>query len=329
MDCWSGIDPSAAEAQMRGVTRRLAEIEEAIESAKRIVQQTPGSFAANLGLNSLRKMQSALEQERISLVRFRQAEKVVIALQGPSFVEHTADLANLGFFMVHFQKLYRSLAQAIVQGPRLRGPVRKDLSDATTIRLAQVFPSSFGMNLQIDQTFDIFGESVATSSLQILFSLLNSSSREAEMSRLSAELGPRTVNHLRKVLENLASVDAGISIKWRDLTGAEYKWRATGDEVQSLKASTSRFRTVESTSVLLRGILTGASLLRDRFEFLSADMSVIEGKIAKEAKRHIRDLFGRQCECQFDRVIIEEAVTSEKRTYYTMTSIVALDDSTG
>lgn len=321
MDTWKGIDPAVAEAQMRGLTRRLAEIEEALEHSQRLISAAPESFAARLGLDSLWRMQSALERERLDLVRYRARERVTVALRGPTFENHTADLGSLGVFLIRLQKLYTSIAQAVTVGPRLRGPIGKEISGATTMRFADVFPSSFGMELFIDQKFDIFGESVASSSLQTLFNLLSSSTRETEISRISAELGSRTVNHLRRVLEDLARADAGFSIKWSDSAGTDYHWTASDEEVKVLKRNASRFRTVSSEPVALEGFLIGASLLRDRFEFLTIDRSIIEGKLAKAAKNNIRDFFGRRCISNFDRVVIVETVTGEERVYHTMTGI--------
>lgn len=321
METWTGIDPVVAEAQMRGLTRRLAEIEEAMEHSQRMQSAAPNSFAARLGWNSLWRMQAALERERRDLVKHRVRERITVALNGPAFEKHAADLGNLGVFLIRLQKLYTSIAQALTVGPRLRGPIGKEISGATTMRFAEVFPSSFGMEIFVDQKFDIFGESVGSSSLQTLFNLLSSTTREIEISRLSAELGPRAVNHLRHVLEDLARADAGLSIKWNDASGTEYKWVANDEEVKVLKQNASRFRTIRSESIILEGFLIGASLLRDRFEFLTADRNVIEGKIAKSAKTDIREFFGRRCVGGFDQVVVIEAVTGEERTYFTMTGI--------
>lgn len=326
MDIWKGIDPDAAEAQMRGLTRRLAEIEDALEHSQRVRSAAPDSFAARLGWESLWSMQVALEAERLALVKHRARERITVALSGPAFDNHTADLGNLGVFLIRLQKLYTSIAQAVTVGPRLRGPIGREISNATTMRFADVFPSSFGMELFVDQRFDIFGESVASSSLQTLFNLLSSTTREKEISRLSAEIGPRAVNHLRHVLDDLARADAGLSLQWSDASGTEYRWVATDDDVKILKNNASRFRTAISEPVLMEGFLIGASLLRDRFEFLTQDRSVIDGKIAKSAKPAIREAFGRVCVGRFDRVVVVESVTGEERTYFTMTGIDKPDD---
>lgn len=324
MEVWTGIEALTAESRMRGLTRRLAEVEEAIDHSLKMQREAPDSFAAQLGAQSLRSMQNALDKERVELVRYRKRERLTVALNGPAFADHTANSGNLGVFLVRLQKLYTSIAQAVTVGPRLRGPISRDISLATNLRFADVFPSSFGMELYVDQQFDMFGESVATSSLQTLFNLLNSSSREQEISRLSAELGARTVNHLRRVLEDLARADAGFSIKWCDPSGTDYSWKANDEQIKSLKQNTSRFKTISEDAVQIVGFLTGASLLRERFEFLGAD-GVIEGKMTKAAKGEIRGYFARRCLGFFDKVVVEEVVTGETRTYYTMTHIKALE----
>lgn len=325
MDVWSGIDPATAEAQMRGLTRRLAEVEDAMENAQKVLTAAPGSFAARLGWTSLVRMQSALEHERLELVRHRVRERITVALQGPTFNDHTADLGNLGVFLIRLQKLYTSIAQAVTVGPRPRGPISRDISSATTMRFADVFQSSFGIEIFVDQKFDIFGESVASAALQSLFNLLSSSKRESEISRLSAELGSRTVNHLRWVLDDLTKADAGFAIRWGDASGTEYKWDANSEDVKSLKKNASRYKTISSVSVSIDGFLTGASLLRDRFEFLLKDRSIIDGKFAKSAKSDVREFFGRRCVGIFDQTIVIESITGEERTYYTMTGVQSSD----
>lgn len=324
METWKGIDPQTAEAQMRGVTRRLAEIEEALDHSQRLRATDPNSFAARLGWESLRRMQTALEYERLELVRHRELERITVALRGPAFASHAADLGSLGVFLIRLQKLYTSIAQAVTVGPRLRGPISRDISSATKMRFSDVFQSSFGMEIFIQQKVDIFGESIVTSSLQTLFNLLSSTTREAELSRLSAELGARTVNHLRHVLDDLARSDAGLSVSWSDSAGTDFQWVANEEEIKILKKNASRFKAINVESISLNGVLTGASLLRDRFEFLTVAGNVIEGKMAKAAKANIREFFGLECTARFDRVIIAEAVTAEQRTYYTMTSVFAL-----
>jgi hypothetical protein len=53
MNLWEGIDPRDAEARMRGLTRRLGDLDEALHANQIILAENPQSFAAELSLDSL------------------------------------------------------------------------------------------------------------------------------------------------------------------------------------------------------------------------------------------------------------------------------------
>ena len=76
MNLWRNIDPSVAEAHLRGLNRRLAELDEAMKSGQRMLADNPNSFSAQLSLESLGKLQERLQFERVALVRHRERERV-------------------------------------------------------------------------------------------------------------------------------------------------------------------------------------------------------------------------------------------------------------
>ncbi|MGF6427327.1 hypothetical protein [Bradyrhizobium elkanii] len=325
MNLWEGIEPQVAEAQMRGLTRRLAELDEALHANQLILSENPQSFAAQLGLESLSNLQHRLLSERAELVRHRQRERLEVTLKGFPFADHSASVGALGFFLIRLQKLYSSIAQSITTGPRRRGPISNDILNATSLRFATVFPSSFGMEIFVRPKFDMFGESTAASSLQTLFTLLNATEREAEISRLSAELGQRAVGHLRHVLDDLGRSDAGFSLSWTDMTGTRFDWSADSEQIPALRNNVARFRTRQSVEITIPAVLLGASLLRDRFELITTDRSVIEGKLTREVKSQLREYFGRQCSATLEKVEIVETVSDDTRTFYTLVGIAPLD----
>ena len=53
MILWEDIDPVEAEARMRGLVRRLSELDAALTTAQHIRAQNPHSFSAELSLESL------------------------------------------------------------------------------------------------------------------------------------------------------------------------------------------------------------------------------------------------------------------------------------
>src|ERR1700754_2802267 len=113
---WENINPFEAESRMRGLTRRLAELEEALKAGQLIRAENPNSFSAELSLASLTHMQQHLEAERIELVRYRRRERLIVALRGEGFEDNTAGAGELGIFLIRLQKLYSSIGQAITTG---------------------------------------------------------------------------------------------------------------------------------------------------------------------------------------------------------------------
>lgn len=324
MSLWHNVDPADAEARLRGLNRRLAELDEAMESGQKLLTMDPDSFSAQLSLEGLTQLQERLQAERVELVKNRKRERIAVALNGSNFSDHTASIGALGFFLVRVQALYRSIGQAITTGPRLRGPISNEIVRATDLRFATVFPSSFGMEIFINSSFDEFGESTAVSSLQTLFNLLNATRREQEISRLSAELGQRSLSHLRHVLADLSKEGAGFSLEWRDSAGTEYNWRAESSDITTLRQNVSRFHERHMEERLAEGALIGASLLRNRFEFMKIDKTVIDGKITRAVKPKLREYFGRWCQAKLDQVDIVESFSGETKTYYTLIDIEPL-----
>lgn len=328
MNLWQNIDPADAEARLRGLNRRLAELDEAMEAGQKLLASNPDSFSAQLSLEGLSQLQERLQAERVELVKNRKHERIAIALNGNSFADHTASVGALGFFLVRVQGLYRSIGQAITTGPRLRGPISHEIMRATDLRFANVYPSSFGMEIFIKSSFDEFGESTAVASLQTLFNLLNAARREQEIARLSAELGQRSINHLRHVLADLAKEGAGFSLSWFDSAGTEYAWSAGSDDIADLRQNVSRFQERHFEEAQIQGALIGASLLRNRFEFVRMDKSVIEGKITRAVRPKLREYFGRWCMVKLDQVEIVETFSGDTRTYYTLTDIEPMPAAT-
>ena len=325
MNLWQDIDPIDAEARMRALVRRLSELDGALNAAQHIRAKYPDSFSAELSVDSLTQLQVRLDQERIELVRHRTRERLEVALSGNSYDDHSAGVGELGVFLIRIQKLYSAVAQAITTGPRRRGPISHEIRDATAMRFADVFPSSFGMEIFIRPRFDVFGESTASSTLQTLFTLLNATKQETEISRLSAELGQRAVGHLRHILDDLSRHHAGFSLKWTDMSGIDFAWEADRDQIPTLQQNVARYRTKHTVEITIKAFLVGASLLRDRFELYDEERQVIEGKLARDVKMKLREFFGRQCMATLDKVEIDEAVSGETRTFYTLVGIAPME----
>jgi hypothetical protein len=318
---WKNIDANEAEVRSRGLRRRLADLDQALQAQQAILRDNPDSFAFKLSCNSLIQIQGRLRSELYSLLSHRSNEQISFALGGRKFANHSASMGYLGIFLIRLQKLYTSIAQAIQTGPTRRGRIALELQQATELRLADVFPSSFGMKVCVESGFNLLGQSVASESLEHMFQLLKSSENEQLLMRFSGELGRRTCNHLNHLATLLQSEEATLKIDWIDYTGTQNNWISTPEKISRIINQINKITEIKSEEKELVGRLVGASLLRNRFEFLLADRKTIEGKFVSGLSSEITDAFGSICTVTVDETEIYDTVSGERQTYYSLTAI--------
>ena len=318
---WKGIDPREAEASLRGLLRRLSELDTALRHQQEILQERPDSFAFRLACDSLLRMQGNLQREMNTLVKYRVHETVDIALNGGPFADQAASIAALGTVLIRLQKLFNSIGQAIRTGPTLRGPVSNEIRQLTEFRVVAFHPSSFGMTLVSPAGYDLIGESLSAASLGIMFQLLRAAEDDDEIMRLFGELGGRAFGHFRHVIEILDDRQSTITMRWADYTGTQYAWEAGAPKVSHISARLRTMTERRSEDRVLQGRLVGASLLRNRFELLLADQTVIEGKMVSGVTEAVKEAFGKPCEAHVTETEIHDQMTGQSRSYYALTAV--------
>ncbi|NBB41602.1 hypothetical protein [Sphingobium yanoikuyae] len=296
----------------------MSELDIALSDQQSLVREFPHSFAVKLSGESLRSMELALRRELAEVLRHRQAEHVSIALDGPSFANHSAKLSDLGVIFTRVQKLFSSVAQAITTGPTNRGPIPAEIMSNTALRLQTTFASSFGMDIAVPSAYDLLGESLPSETFTQLFQLLNSASDEARLMRLSGEVGRRSLVHLRHLATHLRATDATLKMGWKDFAGTRYEWSIETAGAEKIIASIDNITETRSDTSQREGWLVGASLLRNRFEILLDDGQVIEGKFVAGLSESVADAFGKRVVAVVDETEVLDRATGEARTFYTL-----------
>lgn len=319
---WRNIDPNKAEAMLRGLNRRLADLEGSLAAQQICLRNEPDSFAFRLGCKSLMMLQERLAQERIELLRHRVAEKINIAIEGADFARNSANIGTLGTFLIRMQKLFNSVAQSITSGPKMRGPIPTDILKGTNLQLASTYPSSFGMSLFVDAGRDLIGESLASSSLKSLFELLDAVTRDDGISDASAQYGSRSLNHLRHMSAVLSRADAKMNLEWSDYSGIKHYWHVDAQQATEIEKRISSVKEINSEVIEISGMLVGASLLRNRFELVSDDQTLIQGVMGADVRAKIKDAFGLRCTGTFDMTEILDITRDNLQTYYILQDIV-------
>lgn len=321
---WKDIDPNQAEAALRSLQRRIAELEVALRDQSKILEARPNSFAFKLGHQSLIEMQNKLHSEQTELLAHRVAEKLDIALDGGAFGNNTANVGALGVLLIRLQKLYSSIAQSIAQGPTLRGPIATGIMELTELRLASTYPSSFGMSLIVAPRTELVANSLPSDALAGMFSLLSSSNNENDFMRLSGELGGRSVNHLKHIARILGTKDSELSLEWSDSTGIKHYWHASSVDARSMLNRLELIKETRSESKVMTGRIVGASLLRNRFEMIRDDGVLVEGKITSTAVGAVANAFGHVCSVHIDETEVADYASGITKTYYSLTAILPL-----
>jgi hypothetical protein len=322
-EAWSGIDGKVAEARLRGLRRRLSELDAAMVEQQQLRRLYPNSFSIGLSGDSLQAMQQSLRSELVEVLRFRASEQVTIALDGPSFIHHSAKFSDLGVIFTRFQRLYSSVAQAISTGPTSRGPIKADIVSGTSLRLRATHASSFGMQVVIASNFDLLGNSMASDALVQMFQLLHSASSDERLMRVSGEIGRRALVHLRHLAAQLEATDSTMKLGWKDFAGTSYDWSVDRDSASRIIQTIGNISETRSETKTYSGFLVGASLLRNRFEIVLDDTAVLEGKFVSGLSKDVQELFGKRVSATLDETEVADRATGEARTYYTLRSVTA------
>lgn len=323
LEVWQGVDPVAAEGRLRGLRRRLSELDAALADQQALARTKPESFAIALSGESLRSMETALRLELVEVLRHRQAEHISIVLDGPNFVEHSAKLLDLGVIFTRAQKLFSSVAQAITTGPTTRGPIRSDIVAETAMRLQATYASSFGMNIAIQSNYDLLGESLPSDALNQLFQLLFAAQNDSQLMRVSGEVGRRSLVHLRHLASHLKATESIMKVDWKDYAGTKHEWRVNQESANKIIATIDNITETRSETKSFDGRLVGASLLRNRFEVLLDSDSVLEGKFVSGLAGVIQETFGERVTAIVDETEVLDRVSGESRTFYTLKSLQA------
>ncbi|MEN3177544.1 hypothetical protein ABDK75_16385 [Gluconobacter sp. OJA] len=321
LEIWHGVDPGAAEARLRGLRRRLSELDSALAGQQALARTNPDSFGIALSGEGLRSMEAELRRELIEVLRHRQAEHVSIVLDGPNFVEHSAKFSDLGPIFTRMQKLFSSIAQAITTGPTNRGPIRSDIMAHTAMRLQATYASSFGMNVAVASNYDVLGESLPSDTLSQLFQLLSATQNDTRLMRVSGEVGRRSLVHLRHLVNHLRATEATMNLDWKDFAGTRYEWQVTRESADNIIASIDNITETRSETKSFDGRLVGASLLRNRFEVLLDSDNVLEGNFVSGLAGSVQETFGKRITAILDETEVLDRASGEAKTFYTLKAI--------
>jgi hypothetical protein len=317
---WSINDESAIEeieARFRALNRRLYDLESAIEASQEMLKVEPENFAFGVAAQSLLTMHRSLQSEKMELCRYRANENIVLVLDGAGIDHHSASALSLSVVLNRVQRLFSSIAQSITSGPTLRGPLSTSINDLTGLRVAATFPSSFGLNLYVPSNYDLHGNSVSSSALDVLFQLLGAATSDETMMGVTGEVGTRSMRHLNALAKHLEQSELEVSIAWKDVSGVQRGWSVNPEGAAAIASKIEKVSQTKASKIEVNGRLVGASLVKDRFE-IQADGTIYYGKFVRGLGEQVREFFGSNVSAQIEETVIRDTASQTSKSYFTL-----------
>ena len=224
----------------------------------------------------------------------------------------------------HVQRLVDSIGQAKSGNPTIRGSIPDSLLKQTRLDPVSTYAGSFGVRLETNQDDDLFGESLARSSLDGLFDLLDVGYEASGLTSQLTDLKVRVAKNYGDLLSTIeTSLDAA-SLTWSQPGKAELRQaHITHESARNIKAQIDTVAKQIQDDLVLQGIFIGGNTRTLRFEIEALDTNErLEGSIDREALSDVALLpLGASCQAILQpRLEINEA-TGEERTTYTLLSI--------
>lgn len=307
---WRGnTNPERAEQQVRWLRERLMAADAAIAAQQRIIA-TEGPLAAYLlSLESLRESQRQLEHELATLMSTRETEFVDFALQGRKFEGHRAGAKALAALLEAMQKLHERVGQAM-SSPSPTLVIPPAIRNQCQLEVAGFFPSSFGIRFATQTRTDLTGSSLPETTLAATFDLFNSENPVEQ----AARLGQRAMVQYRHVVNTLIKSEATPKANWHAPDGEDRSWITDENALLTLANRLAHIKEAPMRQLQAKGVLTGASLRRRKFEFVGDD-GAITGKAPEELAAKITQFFGKTCTITYSETrYIDETTDQEKRS---------------
>ncbi|EMS79193.1 hypothetical protein [Desulfotignum phosphitoxidans] len=318
---WHGISEIEANSQINRLSESIERIEDLIKEGANVLKENPEDIALELSIRSLKAKHSQLHTNMAEIMRHRVAESIELSLKGEKYSNHTADLLSISQILNIFQRLISSIAQTITKGPTERGRIGEELEYLSRLRLVRTYSSSFGVEIQIDTNSDMFGDSIALTTLKTFFSLLNSFDSKQGILNRSGSLSGRSIAHFRRFFKSLVLQKAAPKLSWVQPNGSAKCWEASLDRLAIAASNIEGIQKETSEDVEVEGFLAGASLLRSKFDFISTDNRIYSGRVSNQTKNLLENYFAKQCKATIEIAINTDKVTNEEKQSFVLKNI--------
>lgn len=313
-------------ADLRRQRNSLNELQDLIDNQKKFCETEPNSFAYELALQSLQAQKDTVVNRISKLESDYNIVKVDLKINSPQIAEEIVPVNTLANVLLGFQNLINSVAQAIHGGLSVeKGPIANEIVKSCQLNLTNTYAGSFGMQLEGLSQSDMLGKGLLSESLSRLGTIFETGDETEKLLEQFGDLGGRTVHRYKDWLNKLEISNVSLDLKWLDETGLQKAWQQTPTSINKIRKSLDDIKEISVKQVTIEGALMGASLIRDRFEFICDNSEEkINGKVIGEIRPLIQKFFGKKCIAILQKEVLYNNATDTSKATWTLLKLADL-----
>ena len=268
-------------SELLELQHKLRDTASTITDLERSFAQEPNSLGLRLSLESVVKRFRELEADFQELAD----QKTMAVCKYRLFRETDEGLSLRGFSgaLSEFQSSFSSLYAAIQSGPRKRTKLSRDVVRATRFNFGYAYAGSVGVVLTIERERMQVDIGALTDTITTFFHLAGAPTRN-DIREIGRRLGPAPLRSIFKWAQAHITDGIGADILW--LHGKETTHLfLQRDGIQRLRDEIVATSDEERKELTITGVLTGASVVTKRFDFLTDYGDIIKGNFTYAISR--------------------------------------------
>ena len=224
----------------------------------------------------------------------------------------------------NLQRLLDAIGQAMSAVPTSKGPIPNYIKEQTRLNFVGTYASSLGLRLEADRQDSLLGESLARSSLEGLFGLLEEAQRTSEPAFQQRIWTSRVIANYINLLSTIETSTYPASLRWNQPGKNEtHEFRITPRSAQGMK-SIIRAATEEiQEDLYLEGIIVAGNIRTRWFQFTTTRSGDnFSGRIHRDAASQLDHIpLGSECRVALRPNLQVNQLTGEEKTIYTLLNI--------
>ncbi len=241
-------------------------------------------YLIDLQLSSLDQRMEDLGKKEEDIKQSFHKEEVIVTLHPESLPSGQVSVRELTLILGGLQDLTDSIANSMNNNKNERGKIPSRILDENTFILKETRAGSFKavleMSHSLQESFEKQPEQTRT--IEELFTLLNSSDKENELTEIVTSLGSRTIKNYQNFSKAILDLNTSLDFDWISPKESYKKSSISKETARQVYNLLSKFSATEESIETVQGRLTGANIRTKSFEIISNLGERISGKINKD-----------------------------------------------